>query len=267
VSKQRRRDDLETSGLAVVTGASAGIGAEFAAQLKRRGYDLLLIARRSDRLQQVAGALGGAQILVADLALESDLERVAAELERMGPALLVNNAGFGTKGLFSDTPLARQMEMHRLHVLATVRLTRAVLPAMVRRKRGAIINVSSVASYARSAGSVSYCATKSWMSVFSEGLYLEMKRQAPEVRIQALCPGYTYSEFHDVMETDRGRIPKWMWLRADRVVRESLDALASNRLYVIPGAAYACFAAVFPKLPVWMRLWLSSRSPQAKWRV
>ena len=118
-------------GLAVVTGASAGIGAEFARQLNERGYSLLLVARRRDRLEEVAARVGGAEFLVADLADSAELERVAVELERRRPDVLVNNAGFGTHGLFHETPLDRQMEMHQLHVLATVRLTRAVLPGML----------------------------------------------------------------------------------------------------------------------------------------
>jgi hypothetical protein len=179
----------------------------------------------------------------------------------------VNNAGFGTKGYFSETAFDRQMEMHRVHVLATLRLTRAVLPAMVRRNAGAIINVASVAHFARSAGSVSYCATKSWMAVFSEGLYIEMRTQAPKVVIQALCPGYTYSEFHDVAGVSRDTVPKWAWLSAERVTRDSLDALGPGKLYVVPGAIYGFFASVFPKLPVAVRLWFSLRSPHRKTRV
>ena len=132
-------------GVAVITGASAGIGAEYAKQLRARGYSLVLIARRGDKLQAVADAVGGAEVMAADLASDDGLERVALELERRRPDLLVNNAGFGTQGLFHETPLDRQLEMHRLHVMATVRLSRAVLPAMVERNTGGIINVASVA--------------------------------------------------------------------------------------------------------------------------
>lgn len=250
-------------GLAVITGASAGIGAEFAKQLRARGYSLLLVARRLDKLQTVAAA-GGAEVLAADLADPDDLERVALELERRRPELLVNNAGFGTQGLFHETPLDRQMEMHRLHVLATVRLSRAVLPAMVERNGGGIIYVASVASFGRSVGNVSYCATKAWMTAFSEGLYLEMQRAAPGVAIQALCPGFTYSEFHDVMGVDRGKISGSLWLRAADVVRESLDGLAPGRLYVVPDWRYRWFVRLYPKLPVSLRLWLGARSPHKR---
>lgn len=251
-------------GLAVITGASAGIGAEFARQLKGRGYSLLLIARRRDKLDAVANSVAGADVIAADLAAEEDLERVAAELERRRPELLVNNAGFGTRGLFHETPLDRQMEMHRLHVMATVRLSRAVLPGMVERNAGGIINVASVASFGRSAGNVSYCATKAWMAAFSDGLYLEMRKSAPGVTIQALCPGFTYSEFHDVAGVDRGRISKSLWLRAEDVVRESLDRFTPDNLYVVPDWRYRWFVHLYPKLPVSLRLWLAARPPHKK---
>lgn len=246
---------------AVITGASAGIGAEYAKQLRARGYSLLLIARRLDKLRHVADSVGGAEVMAADLASPDALERVALALEQRRPDLLVNNAGFGTRGLFHQTPLDRQMEMHALHVMATVRLSRAVLPAMVERNAGGIINVASVASFGRSAGNVSYCATKAWMAAFSEGLYLEMRRAAPGVAIQALCPGFTYSEFHDVARIDRRKISSSLWLQTADVVRESVDSFAPGRLYVVPDWRYRWFVHLYPKLPVSLRLWLAARSP------
>jgi short-subunit dehydrogenase len=250
--------------LAVITGASAGIGAEYAKQLREREYSLLLIARRLEKLRAVAEAVGDAEVLAADLASSDDLERVALELELRRPSLLVNNAGFGTQGLFHETALDRQMEMHRLHVLATLRLSRAVLPAMVERNAGGIINVASVASFGRSAGNVSYCATKAWMAAFSDGLYLEMQRAAPGVAIQALCPGFTYSEFHDVAGIERGSISRSLWLRAEDVVRESLDKFRPGQLYVVPGWRYRWFVHLYPKLPMGLRLWLGARAPHKK---
>jgi short-subunit dehydrogenase len=232
--------------VAVVTGASAGLGAEFARQLRERGYELIVVARRADRLAVMEG-----ERQVADLSVESELERLAEYLEsRDDIALLVNNAGFGTQGRFAETALDAQMAMHRLHVLATVRLTRAVLPGMIRRGSGAIVNVSSVAGFARSANNVSYCATKAWMNAFSEGLWLEL--QGTGVTVQALCPGFTYTEFHDVMGVDRAKHPRWMWLDAGFVVGESLRNL--SKLYVVPDWKYRLFVALWTKLPVWLRL-------------
>jgi len=250
--------------LAVITGASAGIGAEFAKQLHERGFSLLLVARRLEKLNEVAARLGEAEVLVADLASPADLERVAGELERRQPDLLVNNAGFGTQGLFHETPLDRQMEMHALHVMATVRLCRAALPAMVKRNAGGIINVASVASFGRSAGNVSYCATKAWMAAFGDGLYIELRQAAPGVAVQTLCPGFTYSEFHDVVGIDRGKVAKTLWLQTADVVRESLDKFAPGRLYVVPDWRYRWFVHLYPKLPTALRLWLAARSPHKR---
>jgi len=132
---------------------------------------------------------------------------------------------------------------------------------MVRRNSGTIINVASVAGFSRSAGNVSYCATKAWMVAFTEGLELEMRASAPNVYVQALCPGFTYSEFHDVMAIDRKRIADSLWLNAADVVRESLD---SSQLIVVPNWRYRAFVAIFPRLPLWLRLKLQARSPHKR---
>src|SRR5690348_7471465 len=149
---------------ALVTGASAGIGVAFAHRLARDGYDLILVARRVDRLEALARELGGAETLAADLTSDSDLKRVEERIAATpNLQLLVNNAGFGTQGRFFELPVDGQDQMHRLHVLATVRLTHAALRAMVPRGVGAVINVSSVAGFSQSPGNTSYCATKAWM--------------------------------------------------------------------------------------------------------
>jgi short-subunit dehydrogenase len=169
--------------LALITGASAGIGAAFSRRLARDGYDLILVARRRDRLEELARELGGAEVLPVDLAKEDELkrveERIAAE-PRLD--LLVNNAGFGTKGNFFEIPVESQDQMHGLHVMATMRLTHAALAGMVARRRGGVINVASVAAYGQSAQNVSYCATKAWMTSFTEGLYVELKTVGSPVR-------------------------------------------------------------------------------------
>jgi short-subunit dehydrogenase len=256
----------------VVTGASSGLGAEFARQLAARGHNLLLVARRLPRLEQLQAELQSAcgisaEPLCADLADDLQVEALARRLESGPPVdLLVNNAGFGTRGYFHTTDYARQLEMHKLHVLAPLRLTRAVLPAMIARASGAIINVSSVASFFRSPGSVSYCATKGWMRDFSEGLRLELDTLHSPVVVQALCPGFTYTEFHDVLGSNRKQIAKQLWMRADFVVGESLQALASRQLIVIPGWRYKLLVAIGTRLPLSWRLWMERQSPHAKTR-
>lgn len=253
--------------VAVVTGASSGIGAVFAQKLAA-SHDLLLIARRRDRLEALAGQLIAANapaglkvdLLQADLSGESGLsaaaERIAAEPNLN---LLVNNAGFGSRGLFWNVDPALQEEMHRLHVTATVRLAHAALRNLVPRGSGALINVSSVAAFVRRPGSASYSATKSWMNAFTEGLYLELKSIQSAVKVQALCPGYTHSEFHDRLQLDRGRVAgPSLWLRAEDVVEASLRALPRGKLIVVPGWRYKAIVAVASKLPTPLRLALES---------
>ena len=238
---------MQTSRLAAITGASSGIGATYARRLARNGYDLLLIARRKDRLEKLAAELPAAEILVADLTDDADLDAVATRLAAEPRLdLLINNAGFGTRGRFWEA--ASQVEMHKLHVVATVTLTRAALQGMVERRRGSIVNVASVAGFMQNPASVSYCATKAWIISFSEGLWLELKAAGLPIRIQSLCPGFTYSEFHDVLGIDRSRIPKSLWMTAEFVVGESLKALERNQLFVVPGWRY--------KFIVWLFAWL-----------
>lgn len=230
--------------LAVVTGASSGIGLAFAEALAGREYDLLLVARRAQRLQEIAARLQQsrgirAEVLPADLSSEEGITRLE---QRLGKAdtleLLVNNAGFGKLGYFHSVDVASQEQMHRLHVMATMRLTHTALRVMVPRSRGAIINVSSVAGFWQAPGSVSYCATKCWMNSFTRGLALEMRRIGSPVRMQALCPGFTISEFHDVAGLDRNIMSKRWWMSAEEVVSDSLTALDHNRVLVIPGWRY-----------------------------
>jgi uncharacterized protein len=246
--------------LAVITGASSGIGAVFAQRLAA-WHDLLLVARRRAPMEALAAELsarhgGAVEIVQADLADENGMAAVA---ERVGAAqnlaLLVNNAGFGTRGLFWESDLGLQEEMHRLHVMATMRLCHAALRNMVPRNSGAIINVASVAAFVHAAGSAGYSATKSWMAAFTEGIYLELRSIESAVKVQILCPGYTYSEFHDRLEPDRHAIaPPSMWLSAEFVVDESLKALPRGKLYVVPGWRYQAITAIVTKLPVALRL-------------
>jgi len=230
--------------LALITGSSSGIGAAFAKELAARGYDLVLVARRRDRLEELAGNLERShgietEILPADLSIDDGLAGVeqrivaAANLE-----LLVNNAGFGTHGKFYKTNVQTEDQMHRLHVLATLRLTHAALVGMIARDKGGIINVSSVAGFWQSIGSVSYCATKCWMNSFTDGLAMELMTTGSRVKVQALCPGYTLSEFHDVAGMDRKLVPARMWMRAEDVVAESLRGLERGKTFVIPGRIY-----------------------------
>ena len=238
--------------LAVITGASSGLGVAFARKLAARGYDLLLIARREDRLRSIAREIGEqyhvrAEIVAADLTDDAALTMVARRIRDAADlGLLVNNAGFGSLGYFFEADPHTQEQMHRLHVLATMRLSHAALANLVPRgERGTgIINVSSVAAFAASPQSVSYGATKTWMNRFTEGVAMELEVKSSPVTMQALCPGFTLTEFHDVVRMDRSRIPASLWMTADFVVEESLRGFDRRALIVVPGWRY--------KLIVWM---------------
>lgn len=255
---------------AVVTGASSGLGETFARKLAARGFALLLAARRVERLQSLKRELEAnykieVECFPCDLSIPAEADGFAARIEAGAtPDLLVNNAGFGTLGFFHETDYARQVEMVHLHVLATMRLTRAVLGPMVRRGSGAIINVSSVAGFWRSGGNASYCATKGWMNDFTEGLRIELDLLGSPVVVQALCPGFTYTEFHDVLGVDRNKIPRWLWMDAGTVVEASLRGLESRKLFVIPGWQYRIGAALGELLPFGLRLALERRSPHKR---
>ena len=258
---------------AIITGASSGLGEVFARKLAAQGANLLLTARRLDRLEALQRELSRSagvrvDICPCDLARAEDLDSLAARIEAAPPPdLLVNNAGFGTLGRFHETNYQRQLDMVHVHILATMRLTRAVLPAMILRRSGAIINVSSVAAYFRSGGNASYCATKGWMNDFTEALRVELDGLHSPVVVQALCPGFTYTEFHDTLGVDRNKIPAPLWMPADYVVNESLKGLLSGKLFVIPNWKYRLGAALGELLPVSWRLALERASPHQRDRV
>lgn len=241
--------------VALITGASAGLGAEFARALAARGADLILIARREERLADMARQLRDehgtqTEILAADLATDAGVAAAKARIDAT-PNLewLVNNAGFGVPGRFHTSDIAALDRMHRLHVLAPLQLTHAALRGMIARDTGTIINVASVVSFLLVSGSAGYAATKSWLHVFSESIHLELKSARSRVRIQSLCPGYTVTEFHDVIGMSRAVVPRFLWLDAGFVVRESLRALERNDLLVIPSWKYRLIVAVAKRLP------------------
>ena len=241
--------------VAFITGASSGIGEVFARKLAARGYDLVLLARRGDRLRALACSVPThAEVLIADLASPDGVASAARAIRECGQLeLLVNNAGFGTLGRFWESGLTDQARMHEVHIMATMRLTHAALGQMVPRGRGAVINVSSVAAFGQSQGNVSYCATKAWINSFTEGLDMELRGLRSPVRVQALCPGFTMTEFHDVLGIERRRIPNAFWMRAEVVVDASLEGLERGRLIVIPGRKYKIGAALIKRLPRWLK--------------
>jgi short-subunit dehydrogenase len=237
-----------------VTGASAGIGKEFCERLAARGHDLVVVARDGNRLEALKTALEQrhgieVEVFPADLTIDTDVSLVADRLARSPQlALLVNNAGFGTRGALADASPSRQEAMLQLHVIAPMRLTQAALPVLIKNARGAIVNVSSVASFIYSAYNVNYCATKAYLTSFSEGLAAELVGTG--VQVQALCPGFTHSEFHQRMELDINQIPRWMWLSAAKVVETSLRSLERRGPVVcVPGLRYKLLVQLLRFVP------------------
>lgn len=235
-------------GVAAITGASSGIGEAFARSLARQGYNLLLIARREERLRALAEELQNSysvqvEVLAADLSSPVDVERAAARLAEIPNLnLLINNAGFGTGGKFAEIDVQPELQMIQVHIASPVRLTRAVLPGMIERGHGGVIQVSSIAGLLPMPGNATYGATKSYLNFFTGSLNAELRGTG--VRVQALCPGFTMSEFHDVAGIDRSIIPAFLWMQPGPVVAESLQGLREGREIVIPGWFYHLLAAV-----------------------
>ena len=223
---------------ALITGASSGIGECFSRRLAAGGTDVVLVARRADRLEALAQDLRGLGVSVEVLAADLEGDEGRAEVaERLATTeapvdLLVNNAGFGTSGAFVEQPIERQLAMVELNVVALVRLTHAALGAMVERGDGAIVNVASLAAFQPLAKSAVYAAGKAFVLSFTEAVAHESRGSG--VRFQALCPGFTRTDFHSVNDYDVSRLPGFVWQSVEQVVDTSLGALG-GRVVVVPG--------------------------------
>lgn len=242
---------------ALITGASAGIGAEFARQLAARGWNLVLTARRTGRLESLAAELKrvhGAQCMVvaldlADPAAPATLHG-ATEAAGIEVAMLVNNAGYGVPGSLVSQPWATHRDFIEVLVTAPVALCRLYLPAMQKQQCGYIINVASLAGLMPgSAGHTLYAASKAWLIRFSQSLALENNSRG--VHVTALCPGFTYSEFHDVngARSIVSKMPKWMWMQADAVVRQGIDAVLRGEVVTVPGPVNRILKFIGKHLP------------------
>jgi hypothetical protein len=240
---------------ALVTGASAGIGQAFCRRLAAAGYDIVAVARRGERLATLAQELETAHgVRVTPLALDLGEDgAVTALLDALLDVdidMLVNNAGYGVPGRYLSSPWQVHERFQRVMVELVAELSYALVGPMCARGRGTIINVASLAGFLPgSAGHTLYAASKAWLIRFSESLAFECEAQG--VRVCALCPGFTYSEFHDVTGTraQLAALPGWMWMSAERVVEEGLAAAAAGRLVYIPGRINRLIAALAAGLP------------------
>jgi short-subunit dehydrogenase len=244
--------------LALVTGASAGIGAAFARIYASHGYDVALTARRADRLERLSEEIRlryGVETVVfpADLSDPAAPALITDHLAAHGRTVdaLVNNAGYGLPGRFADTRWEDQRNFMQVMVTAPGELVHRLLPGMLARRFGRIVNVASLAGLAPGgAGSTLYGAAKSFLVRFSQSLHLET--QGTGVHVTALCPGFTYSEFHDVTgsrDLVNQTIPAWLWLGADEVAAAGYEAAEANRAISVPGAPNKALAALAKVVP------------------
>ena len=225
---------------ALVTGASSGLGEEFARQLARQKYDLILVARREDRLKAVAdeaSRLGAAKVKViaADLSGHESAAALHRQVTSAGIEVdyLVNNAGFGTRGRFDNLPIEREIEEIGLNVTALVALTRLFLPTMVAKRSGTIINVSSVGGFTPVPFMATYGATKAFVLSFSEALAEELKDAG--VTVMALCPGATRTEFQKVANVDDAKMPSFAFMSAETVVTQAIAAAKRGKSVYVNG--------------------------------
>jgi hypothetical protein len=256
--------------LALITGASAGIGAALARVYARHGYDLTLTARREDRLHALADELRlrfgvDSLVVAADLAKPEAPEQILAAIAANGREVdaLVNNAGYGLPGAYAATGWEDQRALLQVLVAAPCELAHKLLPGMLTRRFGRIVNVGSLAGMMPGAkGHTLYGPAKAMVMRFSQGLHLET--QGTGVHVSALCPGLTYSEFHDVAGT-RAQVsenaPTWMWLGADEVAEAGYEAAEANRPLCVPGAPNKAIAALAKLIPdEWAMALLASQS-------
>ncbi len=238
---------------ALITGATAGLGAAFARQLAAEGYDLVLVARDEARLAALADELGArhaiqAAPLPADLSTEEGCALVEARLAWSARPIdtLVNNAGIGLNRPLLKSTVEDERRLLRLNVQAVLRLSLAALPGMVERGWGELVNVSSVAGFAPRAGST-YPASKAWVTNFTESTGQAVRSRG--VRVTALCPGYVRTEFHQRAGIDTSRIPGWLWLEAEDVVRAGLHDLRRGKLVSVPDWRYKLIVALARSAP------------------
>ncbi len=245
---------------ALITGASSGIGESFTRRLAAQGYNVVLVARREERLKKLAAELAKqhgvqAEVLVADLSTQEGMACVEQRLGRDDVDCLVNNAGYDVFGSFADIPVEKTLGMINCHVVSSVRFCRAALPGMITRQGGAIINVCSIGAFVPKPRDSTYVSAKAYLKMFSESLAIELNGAG--IRVQALCPGFTLSEFHDAPDYAQYRIkertPRWLWMTCEQVVEHSLRALGENRVVCVPGVQnQAIVVAANTGLSTWL---------------
>ncbi|CAB4654390.1 unannotated protein [freshwater metagenome] len=251
---------------ALVTGATAGIGAAYARLLAKNKFDLVLVARDKKRLANTAKSLSKefgvkVEVLVADLTKTSQLAKVEKRVSSKSKPIevLINNAGFGLNKSFLDSDVSGEQELLDVLVTAPMRLTHAVLAVMKSRNSGTVVNVSSVASWI--AGGT-YSAAKSYLTVLTESLHTELR--GTNIKISALCPGFTRTEFHQRGKMKMNGLPNFMWLTAEKVVTKSWQDAKSGKVISVPGWQYLILSSIsrFGPRPLVRRMGMKVRKKQ-----
>lgn len=229
----------ESKGVALVTGASSGIGEQFARQLGAKGYDVVLVARSKDKLDTIAGEIAEAngvntEVIEADLSTKKGVSAVADRIKQGDVSVLVNNAGFGTQGEFTSLPLNRETDELELNIVALTQLSHAAAGPMAEKKHGTIINLGSVGSFQPVPHMATYAGTKAYVLSFSEALHEELKPHG--VTVTCLCPGVVYTGFQETAGMSREKMPGMGVMSAEKVVEAALKGAAKKKAIVIPGA-------------------------------
>lgn len=227
----------------LITGASSGIGKEYAYQFGKEKKDLLLVARNKEALSEIKKELiekynVNCEYYLCDLSVPEEIKKLAKKIEKENIDVLINNAGFGNRIPFNEVDAKITQNMINVHILATTLLTRAALPYMIKRNKGTIINVSSLAAYLyTSKSNIIYNSTKRYVLHFSRNLQDEMNKINKKIKVQALCPGFTKTNFDKtaIFKTMLPVLPSFMYMEAEEVVRGSIKALKKRKVVFIPG--------------------------------
>lgn len=258
---------MEKRGTAFITGATSGIGAAFARKFASMGHDLVLTGRREQKIREISLKLSSdysinVEVIIAELSDPAGIEKVvkrAAELDNL--EILVNNAGYGNTLSFEEDSIENQLRMVTVNDSVPARLAHAVIPGMIRRGGGAIINVSSLAGFIPSPDGVLYGSTKAFLNVFSESLHIILNKYG--IKVQALCPGFTRTDFHEKLGYEKGELKNrglMIWKTAESVVRASYRSLLKNKPVCIPGFLYKFLYLVIKLTPLrWMIYFMTLR--------
>lgn len=241
--------------IALITGATSGIGKEFAYSFARLGYDLIITGRRKDEISSVASYLRNkyhitVDVIMADLSVRNDLNRLLKFIDnKKRIEMLVNNAGYGLSEKFAEDHINHQLKMLKVHVTAPLLLIHKVLPQMIRQGKGSIINVTSLAAFTPNSDNAMYTSTKSFLTNFTESLFMDLNRYG--IRIQCLCPGFARTDFHNKLNSKKELVNSRFinWMNPSDVVACSLHCLETGKIICIPGVANRIIAGLISLLP------------------